>query len=124
MSGDFTLEDLYEQMSSVRKMGSLSKLMEMVPGMGKLKLPKESLEAQEHQIDAWRYILDSMTVLERNEPDVITASRIERIAAGSGTQYRDVRALLKQYKQAKKMSKMLKGGSEKKLEKLMQRMGR
>lgn len=123
MSGDFTLEDLYEQMSSVRKMGSLSKIMEMIPGMGQLKLPKEALDVQEKQLDTWRYILDSMTPYEKKTPDDITVSRIERISAGSGTQYKDVRALLKQYKQAKKMSKMFKGGSEKKLEKMMKRMG-
>jgi signal recognition particle subunit SRP54 len=123
MSGDFTLEDLYEQMSSVRKMGSFSKIMEMIPGMGQLKLPKEALDVQEQQLEKWRYIIDSMTPYERTNPDVVSVSRIERISKGSGTGYSDVRGLLKQYKQAKKMSKMLKGGSEKKIEKLMKRMG-
>ena len=123
MSGEFTLEDLYEQMASVRKMGSFSKVLEMVPGMGQLKLPKEALDVQEQQLDKWRYIIDSMTPYEREHPDVVSVSRIERISNGSGTEYADVRGLLKQYKQAKKMSKMLKGGSEKKIEKLMRRMG-
>lgn len=123
MSGEFTLEDLYEQMSSVRKMGSLSKLMEMIPSMGKVKLPKEALDVQEQQLDKWKYILSSMTPYEKTHPDDITVSRIERISKGSGTAYGDVRGLLKQYKQAKKMGKMLKGGSDKSIEKMMKRMG-
>ena len=121
LKGDFNLVDLYEQMKAMKKMGSFGKLMEMIPGMGQLKLPKEALEVQEGKLEKWKYCMDSMTKSELEDPDIISAERIDRIAAGSGVSIGEVRELLKQYRQSKKMMKMFKG--EQDIGKLMKKMG-
>jgi signal recognition particle subunit SRP54 len=124
LSGKFNLLDLYQQMESLSKMGSLSKLVDMIPGMGQLQLPKNLIEVQEGKLQKWKYILNSCTKKELENPDILDASRIKRIAYGSGTKETDMRNLLKQYKQAKKMTKMFGGsGSAKNMEKMMKRMG-
>ncbi len=109
MSGDFNLNDLYEQMSSMKKMGSLGKLMEMIPGMGSLKLPKDMIDVQEEKLEKWKFSMDSMTEEEKEHPDLFNSSRIERVSSGSGVPVREVRGLLKQFRQSKKMMKMFKG---------------
>ncbi|MEK6846279.1 MAG: signal recognition particle protein Srp19, partial [Nanoarchaeota archaeon] len=109
LKGEFSLVDLYEQMNAVKKMGSFGKIMEMIPGMGNLKLPKEMLEVQESKLEKWKYAMDSMTKKELEDPDIISADRMDRIAAGSGVKINEVRELLKQYRQSKKMVKMFKG---------------
>lgn len=121
MKGEFSLIDLYEQMSALKKMGPLSKIMEMVPGFGQIKLPKELLDVQEGKLKKWRHIMDSCTKEELENPDIMSASRIERIAKGSGTSTSEVRELLKQYKVGKKMIKMFKGGSPEKMMKKVQK---
>ncbi|MBM3303902.1 MAG: signal recognition particle protein [Candidatus Aenigmarchaeota archaeon] len=110
MEGRFTMDDFYEQLGQMGKMGSLSKVMEMIPGMGQVKIPKDMMEVQEGRMKKWKFIIESMTKEERADPDIIRASRIARIAKGSGTAEADVRALLKSYKQAQKFMKMAKGG--------------
>jgi signal recognition particle subunit SRP54 len=110
LEGEFTLEDFYEQINSMQKMGSLSKIVEMIPGIGTMKLPLDKLDVQEEKMKKWRYIIDSMTKQERNDPSVINQSRIKRIAKGSGTKQEEVRELLKYYKKIKKIMKMTKGG--------------
>jgi signal recognition particle subunit SRP54 len=122
LSGKFNLLDLYQQMEAMNKMGSLGKIMEMIPGMGQLQLPKEMISVQEEKLKKWKHILNSCTKQELEEPDEIDSSRAGRIAKGSGTDVIEVNDLLKQYRQAKKMTKML-GGSPKSMEKLMKRMG-
>jgi len=109
--GELSLIDLYEQMKAMRKMGPLSKVLEMVPGFGQVKMPKEMLEVQEEKLEKWKFIIDSMTKKELENPDSIDVPRIERIAKGAGVSTGDVRDLLKQYKQSKKLLKMLKGGN-------------
>lgn len=109
LKGDFNLNDLYEQMSSMKKMGSLGKLMEMIPGMSSLKLPKEMLDVQEEKLEKWKFAMDSMTSKEREDPALFNSSRIDRVASGAGISVRDVRDLLKQFRQSKKMMKMFKG---------------
>jgi len=121
LKGDFSLLDLYQQMKSMKKMGSFSKLLEMIPGFGSVKLPKEMLEVQEGKLEKWRIAMDSMTKKELEDPEVISAERIDRIATGSGVSATDIRELLKQYRMAKKMMKMFKG--EKDLSKVMKKMG-
>jgi signal recognition particle subunit SRP54 len=124
LSGKFNLSDLYNQMQTLHKMGSLSKLMEMIPGMSQLQLPKDMIDVQEGKLQKWKYILNSCTKKELENPEIIDAQRIKRIAAGSGTKETEMRDLLKQYKQAKKMTKMFGGaGSPKAMEKMMKRMG-
>lgn len=112
LKGEYNLIDLYEQMEAMGKMGSLSKLMEMIPGFSQLKLPKEALGVQEDKLKGWRIIMDSMTKKELEEPDSITAERIDRIASGSGMSQKEVKDLLKQYKMSKKMVKSLKGAGQ------------
>ena len=118
--GELSLIDLYEQMKAMKKMGPLSKVLEMVPGFGQIKMPKEMLEVQEGKLDKWEHMMKSMTKKEIENPDIIDAPRVERIAKGAGVSTGDVRDLLKQYKQSKKLLKMLKGGSPEKLMKKFQ----
>jgi signal recognition particle subunit SRP54 len=121
MKGEFNLVDLYEQMKAVKKMGSFKKLLTMIPGMSSMNLPKEMLDVQEGKLEKWRYAMDSMTRDELEDPEVMNAERIDRISAGSGLTIAEVRELLKQYRQSKKMMKMFKG--EKDMSKMMKRMG-
>lgn len=123
LKGEFNLLDLYEQLQAVRKMGPLSKVMEMIPGMGQLKMPKEMLNVQEGKLNKWKHAMQSMTRKELEDPELISGPRIDRIAKGAGVSASDVRDLVKQYRMAKKMMKMLKGGSEKSMERMMKRMG-
>ena len=109
LHGDFTLIDLYQQMEAMSKMGSLGKLMEMIPGMGQLQLPKEVLQVQEGKLEKWKIAMNSMTKAELEDPEVIDVNRIERISKGSGVSISDIRDLIKLYRQGKKMIKMLKG---------------
>jgi signal recognition particle subunit SRP54 len=120
MSGKFNLKDYRAQLEAMNKMGSLSKLMNLIPGMGMAGIPKEMLNVQEDKLKKYRYIMDSMTEQELEDPDLITSSRIQRIADGSGCDPADVRELLKQFKQLKKIVKGLRG---KDLEKMAKRMG-
>ncbi len=120
LKGEFNLVDLYEQLKAVRKMGPLSKVMEMIPGFGQVKLPKEMMEMQEGKLEKWKYVMDSCTREELEEPETISGTRIDRIAKGSGCSASDVRDMLKQYKTGKKMMKMFKG--EGNMEKMMKRM--
>jgi len=115
LKGEFNLVDLYEQMSAMRKMGPLSKIVDMIPGMGKMNLPKGALEGQEEKLKKWKFLMDSMTKEELENPDVISSERVERISKGSGCSVQEVRELLKQYRQSKKMVKMMKGQDPSKL---------
>ena len=108
--GQFTLEEFFEQIQSMQKMGSLSKIVEMIPGMGGMKIPKNMLDVQEEKMKKWGHAIQSMTPKERADPESIKASRIARIAKGSGVSEGDIRELLKYYKQAKKVVKLTKGG--------------
>ena len=105
--GEFTLEDLAEIMRSTKKMGSMSQMVDMLPGeMGKAArgVSPEDMERQFKQTEA---IISSMTPGERQSPDVLNASRRRRIAAGSGTEVQDVNRLVKQYREMQKLMKTL-----------------
>jgi signal recognition particle subunit SRP54 len=121
LKGEFNLIDLYEQMQAMKKMGPLTKVMELMPGMGGLKIPKDMLENQEIKLDKWKYAMQSMTREELEDPEIIDASRAERISKGSGLGSGEVRELVKQYKQSKKLMKMFKG-NDKNMEKMMKQM--
>jgi signal recognition particle subunit SRP54 len=123
LKGEFTLLDLYEQMQAMKKMGPISKVMEMVPGFSQFKLPKGALEVQEGKLKKWKFAMDSMTKTELEEPDTINAERIERISKGAGITTSEMKELLKQYRQSKKMVKMFKGSNPKKMEQMMKKMG-
>jgi len=107
VSGEFTLQDFSDQLSKVRKMGSFSQLLDMMPGgMGKIA-GKISPQDAEKQLGMTEAIISSMTLQERYRPEILNASRRRRIARGSGTQVRDVNRLVKQFREAKKMFKIL-----------------
>ena len=108
LSGKFTLADMYQQFQAVRSMGPLQKVLSMVPGMG-YKIPEADLDVAEERMDRWKYIIDSMSPEERETPKMINASRVRRIARGSGTEEREVRELIKQYNAMRKMLRQLKG---------------
>ncbi len=125
LKGDFNFIDLYEQMEAMSKMGPLSKIMELIPGMSNLNVPKEMLQVQESKLKKWKHILQSMTKEELENPDILTRSRIDRIAKGSGTNPGEVRELLKQYRQSKKLVKVFKGmDKEPDMNKLMKKFGK
>ncbi|MBL7160849.1 MAG: signal recognition particle protein [Candidatus Aenigmarchaeota archaeon] len=109
LEGEFTMETFYEQIEGMQGMGSLTKMVDMIPGMGG-KLPKGVLDIQEEKMKKWPFIITSMTPKEKKEPELIKTSRINRLAKGSGTSETEVRELLKHYKQAKKVMKLTKGG--------------
>jgi signal recognition particle subunit SRP54 len=103
----FTLDDFLEQMRQVRKLGSMTELVKMVPGLSKA-LPK-NFEIPEREFAKVEAIICSMTQAERRNPDLLNGSRRKRIAAGSGTQVFDVNRLVKQFDQAREMMKQLGG---------------
>ena len=109
LKGEFNLIDLYEQMSAMKKMGSLQKIVEMIPGFSSLQLPKEMLDVQEEKLEKWKIAMMSMTKKELEDPEIITPERIDRISKGSGVPTSAIRELLKQYHQSKKLVKMFKG---------------
>ncbi|BBO78828.1 signal recognition particle protein [Desulfosarcina widdelii] len=106
----FTLEDFRDQMRQIRKMGSLTDILGMIPGMGKVKQMK-NLQVDEKELVHIEAIINSMTPMERRQHSIINGSRRKRIAAGSGTRVQDVNRLLKNYTQVMKMMKKInKGG--------------
>ena len=120
LKGEFNLIDLYNQMKSLKKMGSFQKMLELVPGMSQLQLPKEMLQVQEGKLEHWRHAMDSMTKQELEDPEIISAERIDRIAAGSGVSIGEIRELIKQHRQSKKLMKMFKGEGD--INKMMKKM--
>ncbi|MET8328585.1 signal recognition particle protein [Streptomyces sp. NPDC005181] len=106
---DFTLDDFLAQMEQVRKMGSISKLLGMLPGMGQIKDQINSID--ERDVDRTAAIIKSMTPHERQEPTIINGSRRARIAKGSGVEVSAVKNLVERFFEARKMmSKMAQGG--------------
>ncbi|MCD6240725.1 signal recognition particle protein [Candidatus Bathyarchaeota archaeon] len=106
LSGKFTLTDMYEQFEAMKSMGPFKKILSMIPGFS-YNIPDEMLEVAEDRLEKWRVIIQSMTPKERENPKILNASRIRRIARGSGTTEKDVKELLKQYTTMRKMLKTL-----------------
>jgi signal recognition particle subunit SRP54 len=104
---DFTFEDFLSQMQTLKKMGPLSQVLGMMPGMGKLPVGGDEIDSQLPKIEA---IIRSMTPEERNNPVIIKGKRRLRIARGSGTSIQDVNKLVKQFDQVRKMVKAMSGG--------------
>jgi signal recognition particle subunit SRP54 len=105
----FTLEDFRDQMVQIRKMGSLSDLIQMIPGMGKIKQLK-NLQVDDGEFVQVEAIINSMTPHERRNHAIINGSRRKRIAKGSGTRVQDINKLLKNYSQILKMMKKINQG--------------
>ncbi|MEO5338787.1 MAG: signal recognition particle protein [Magnetospirillum sp. WYHS-4] len=114
MKGEFTLEDMAEQLRQLKRMGSLDGILGMLPGMGKVKQQLAAAKVDDRMIARQEAIILSMTVKERRNPKILNGSRRKRIAAGSGTSVQEVNKLLKQHLQMaemmKKMGKMGKKG--------------
>jgi signal recognition particle subunit SRP54 len=108
MSGKLTMDDLMVQFDQMKKLGSLKKVLEHVPGFSGAVDAKE-LDKAEDRVKVYKSIIQSMTKGERESPDKINASRLRRIAAGSGRSEKDVRELLSRYKQMKTLVKTSKG---------------
>ena len=106
----FTLDDFLNQIKQVRKMGPISQLLGMIPGMG---AQLKNVDIDETQIDRVEAMILSMTMKERTNPKIINASRRRRIANGSGMQVQDVNRLLKQFEEMKKMMKQFSKGKMK-----------
>ena len=107
MKGEFSLEDWLEQMNQMKKMGPLAQIMDMLPGqMGQAarNIDPGLVEKQFKQSEA---IINSMTVKERRDPDILNASRRRRIAAGSGMDVQDVNRLIKQFRETQKLMKTI-----------------
>ncbi|MCK6585306.1 MAG: signal recognition particle protein [Anaerolineales bacterium] len=107
MKGEFSLEDWLEQMKQMKKMGPLSQIMEMLPGQMGQAARGIDPSLVEDQFKLSEAIINSMTLKERRDPDLLNASRRRRIAAGSGMDVQDVNRLIKQFREAQKLMKTL-----------------
>ena len=119
MSGKLTMDDLLEQFEQMKKFGSLKKIVEHVPGFADA-MKTQDLDKAEDRVKVYKSIIQSMTKVEREDPDRINASRVKRIAVGSGRTDKDVRELLARYKQTKNLMKASKG---REFRNMMKRMG-
>jgi signal recognition particle subunit SRP54 len=106
LSGRFTLTDMYEQFESVKSMGPLRHLLKMIPGLS-YDIPEDQMDIAEDRLKRWKVIIESMRPTEREKPKIFNASRIRRVARGSGTTEKEVKELLKQHSMMRKMMKTL-----------------
>ena len=109
-AGGFDLEDFLQQLQQIKKMGPLSQILEMIPGMRNLTRNADMPQVDDSQIKRIEAIINSMTIAERRNPAILDASRRRRIAKGSGTTVQEINALLNQFKQMQKMMKQLSAG--------------
>ncbi|MDO5675716.1 MAG: signal recognition particle protein [bacterium] len=105
----FTLEDFLDQIQQIKKMGSLEQIMDMIPGINKLKQVQDAPKPNEKELSRTEAIIRSMTLKERRNHRIIDASRRVRIAKGSGTSVTEVNRVLKSYTMMLKMMKQMKG---------------
>jgi len=111
MNNQFTLQDFLEQLQKIKSMGPISKVFGMIPGFDKMRMQgmvdDQDMESRLKMVEA---IINSMTLVERNKPKILNASRKKRIARGSGVEVRDVNDVIKQYRQMQKMMEQLRKG--------------
>ncbi|MFP4530257.1 MAG: signal recognition particle protein Srp54 [Halodesulfurarchaeum sp.] len=125
LEGDFTLKDMRHQMQALDRMGPLSQVLDMIPGLGggmKDQLPDEAMDMTQERMRTFEIIMDSMTEAELENPRSIGASRMKRIAAGSGTAVDDVRELLEQYRMMARALKQFQGMGDADMERMMKQM--
>lgn len=108
----FTFDDFLEQMAQVKKMGPLEDILKMIPGVNKMK-GLDNINFDDKQIDHIEAIIQSMTIAEKTNPEIINASRKKRISKGSGCSVQEVNRLIKQFDDMKKMMKQMTGMSPK-----------
>jgi signal recognition particle subunit SRP54 len=107
-NNEFTFEDFLEQLEQVKKLGPLDQLMDMMPGMNKIKGAKD-LKVDDKQMARTVAIVKSMTIQEKRKPEILNASRRKRLALGSGTSVQEVNRLIKQFDDMRKMMKQFSG---------------
>ena len=107
-TGKMNMEDFYFQLEEVTKVGSFQGLLDSMPGLSGM-VKEDQLDKMEERIDKWRYIIQSMNKAEKANPDLLNASRVKRIARGSGWPEHEVKELIKNYKNSKNMMKASKG---------------
>ncbi|MDY4959786.1 MAG: signal recognition particle protein [Lentihominibacter sp.] len=110
----FTLEDFLEQMGQIKKMGGITKMLEMLPGMNQAQMKGFDAEKSEKEFIQFEAIIQSMTREERENPQILNASRRRRIAAGSGQPVSKINQLVKRYEESRKVMKSLMGKGGKK----------
>ncbi|OQX21762.1 MAG: signal recognition particle protein [Candidatus Altiarchaeales archaeon A3] len=120
IKGKFTLNDLYVQIQEIKKLGSLNKIVEMLP-TGGIKIPKEVMEMQDEKLKIYKFMMDSMTKKEKENPEIFDSKRVARVARGSGRKEQEVYELLKQYKVMKRYVKTM--NDERKLAGFMKKLG-
>jgi len=118
-SGKMTIDDLYYQIEQMKKMGSLKKILDLVPGFSSA-MKNQDLGRLEDKMQHWRIIIQSMTRAERQNPDLLNSSRIHRMAKGSGTPEKEVKEMLSKYKQTKSVMKASRGRQFRQMMKRMQ----
>ncbi len=106
LSGKFTLTDMYEQFEALKGMGTFKKLLKMIPGMS-YNIPDDMVNMAEGRLEKWRVMIQSMTPGEKDNPKIFNASRMKRVAKGSGTNEKEVKELLKQYVMMRRMLKTM-----------------
>jgi signal recognition particle subunit SRP54 len=117
----FTLEDFLTQMQQLKRMGPIGGLLDLIPGMG--GAAKEAQQAVDRgEMKRVEAIIQSMTLHERREPNILSGSRRRRIAKGSGTSLQDVNRLIKQFGEMQKVMRQLSGGGGRRA--LLQQLGR
>ncbi len=117
----FTLQDYYDQLLEVRKLGSMKDILGMMPGVNAAQIDESKLD--ERELDRLQAIILSMTPKERETPSILNASRRKRIAAGAGVQVSDVNKLIQQYEMMQKLTKQMSGGKVPKgMRRLLQQM--
>jgi len=109
LKGKFTLNELYSQLEAISKMGPMKQIMSMIPGFGGA-VPKDAANLTEQKLRKYKIIMDSMTKEEKENPEIIKASRIKRIARGAGVKQEEIRELLKYYATTKNAFQNLKRG--------------
>jgi len=107
MAGKMTIDDLYDQLLQLKKFGSIRKILELLPGAPEVSTI--DLDNIEVKLEKWRFIIQSMTKEERQNPEIINASRIKRIARGAGVDEKEVKEMLKQYNDMKLIMKKTRG---------------
>ena len=107
--GIFTFNDMLDQFGQVKKMGSIQNMMKMVPGLNKLARNMDT-DVVDNEMKRSEAIIQSMTPYERDHPEVLKASRKNRIAKGSGVKVADVNKLIKQLEQMQSMTRMMSSG--------------
>ncbi len=118
-SGKMNMDDFYYQLEEVTKVGSLRGFLDNMPGLSGM-VKEDQLDQVEGRVEKWRYIIQSMNKEEKADPDLVNASRIKRIARGSGWAEHEVKELLKNYKNSKNMMKASKG---RQMQGVLRRMG-